>query len=74
MTESKWQTRKKWIDSRLKSLTPAWKILPYKEGMDTSRLDACAMEEFPTDNGPADYALFVKGQLLGIIAKIGVGA
>lgn len=24
-----------------------------------------AVEEYPTANGPADYALFVKGQLLG---------
>src|SRR3989338_8778939 len=67
MTESEWQTRKKRIDSKLKNLIPAWKILPYKEGMNTSALDGCAVEEFHTENGPADYALFVKGQLLGII-------
>ena len=26
-----------------------------------------AVEEYPTDDGPADYALFVSGQLLGVI-------
>jgi type I restriction enzyme, R subunit len=43
--------------------------------LDTSRLDGQAVEEYPTANGPADYALFVKGMLLGIIEakKVGVG-
>lgn len=67
MTESEWQTRKRRIDTKLKSLTPAWDIRPYREGMDTSTLDGVAVEEFPTENGPADYALFVQGKLLGII-------
>lgn len=65
--EAEWKTRKERIDKKLKSLTPAWNIVPFKEGMDTGGLDACAVTEFPTDNGPADYALFVKGKLLGII-------
>ena len=30
-------------------------------------MDKAAVEELPTANGPADYALFVKGQLLGIV-------
>ena len=63
--ESEWQTRKRRIDTRLRAL--GWKIMPHKQGMDTSRLDAIALEEYPTDNGPADYALFVRGQFLGII-------
>lgn len=67
MTESEWQTRKKRIDTKLTSLVPSWKIIPFKEGLDTSALDGVAVEEFPTANGPADYALFVKGKLLGII-------
>lgn len=65
--ESEWLTRKKRIDTKLRSLVPTWKIIPYKEGMDLSRLNCHAVEEFPTANGPADYALFVEGQLLGII-------
>lgn len=35
-----------------------------------------AVEEFPTESEPADYALFVQGQLLGIIEakRVSVGA
>lgn len=65
MTESEWQTRKRRIDTRLKVL--GWRITPYKQSIDTSKLDAVALEEYPTANGPADYALFVRGQFLGII-------
>lgn len=67
MVESEWKTRKQRIDTRLRATNPAWKIAPYKAGIDTSELDCVAVEEYPTQNGPADYALFVGGQLLGII-------
>jgi type I restriction enzyme R subunit len=66
-TESEWLTRKKRIDERLKSLNPKWKIIKYKQGLDLTKLNKHAVEEYPTDNGPADYALFVKGRLLGIL-------
>src|SRR3990167_1087315 len=73
--EAEWKTRKERIDKRLKLLNPAWSIIHYKEGMDTSVLKAHAVEEYPTQNGPADYALFVAGRLLGILEakKVGVG-
>jgi type I restriction enzyme R subunit len=34
------------------------------------------VEEYPTETGPADYALFVEGKLLGIIEakKVSLGA
>lgn len=67
MSELEWQTRKRRIDTRLKTMQPAWTILRHHEGMDTSMLHAVAVEEYPTENGPADYALFVNGKLLGII-------
>jgi type I restriction enzyme R subunit len=67
MTESEWKTRKTRIDAQLKALRPAWAIIRFKEGMDTSTFSLHAVEEYPTANGPADYALFVKGKLLGII-------
>ncbi|MEI6847494.1 MAG: DEAD/DEAH box helicase family protein [Chlorobiaceae bacterium] len=67
MYESEWLTRKIRIDAQLKALNPPFEIIPYKSGMDTSVLLCHAVEEYPTDNGPADYALFVGGQLLGII-------
>lgn len=67
MNESEWQTRKKRIDSKLTSLSSPWKLIPYREGMDISILGNHAIEEFPTESGPADYALVVAGQLVGFI-------
>lgn len=67
MNEAEWQTRKQRIDTRLRALQPPWKIIRYRDGLDLSTLDQVAVEEFPTENGPADYGLFVGGQLLGII-------
>ena len=67
MTESEWQTRKQRIDSRLRSMNPPWKIVRYRDGLDFAALDCHAVEELPTATGPADYALFVGGKLLGII-------
>ncbi|MHB8894945.1 MAG: type I restriction endonuclease subunit R [Candidatus Geothermincolia bacterium] len=63
--ESEWQTRKKRIDSRLKAL--GWAIRPFSDKLNLETLTATAVEELPTKNGPADYGLFVGGQLLGII-------
>ena len=67
MTEPEWQTRKQRIDSRLRSMNPPWKIVRYRDGLDFAALDCHAVEELPTATGPADYALFVGGKLLGII-------
>ena len=67
MTENEWKTRKTRIDTQLQTLNPKWEIIRYKDGMDTSHLLHHAVEEYPTDNGPADYALFVEGKLLGIL-------
>lgn len=74
-TESEKITREKRINSRLTSVPLNWTVIPWKQGLDTSGLDAHAVEEYPTQTGPADYALFVKGQLLGIIEakKLSVG-
>lgn len=67
MNESEWLTRKHRIDSQLKSLSPVWKIIHYSKVTDESLLTNHAVEEYPTQNGYADYALFVHGKLLGII-------
>jgi type I restriction enzyme R subunit len=74
MNESEWLTRKTRIDTKLRALKPAWNIVRYTDGMDVSSLRRHAVEEFPTANGPADYALFVDGVLLGVIEakKVGV--
>jgi type I restriction enzyme R subunit len=63
--ESERVTRKKRIDPLLKAA--GWNILPYAEGMDLSRFNKCALEEFPTDNGPADYALCLDGKIVAVI-------
>jgi type I restriction enzyme R subunit len=65
MTEAEWLTRKKRIDTRLKS--QGWKLLRFSANLELKKLDKCAVEELPTRNGPADYALFVGGQCLGIV-------
>jgi type I restriction enzyme R subunit len=67
-------TRKKRIDQQLKA--DGWKIIPYSEGMPLGGLSNHAIEEFQTATGPADYALVVKGRLLGIVEakKLEVGA
>jgi type I restriction enzyme R subunit len=67
LNEAEWLTRKNRIDTRLCTLTPPWKIIRYHDGRNLSSLHCVAVEEFPTENGPADYALFVNGVLLGII-------
>ena len=63
--ESEWLTRKKRIDPKLKAL--GWKVVPHDDDADLSSYSRHAIEEFPTANGPADYALVVDGQLLGVI-------
>ena len=69
MQEAEWQTRKQRIDTRLRALNPPWQILAYRAGLDVARLSCHAVTEFPTDNGPADYALFVNGRSLGILEQ-----
>jgi len=71
--ESEAQTRKKRIDIRLQDA--GWKIVPFKDGMNLSSLAHHAIEEYPTANGPADYALVSAGQLVGVIEakKVTVG-
>ena len=65
--EAEWKTRKNRIDTKLKKLSQPWDIVPYKPGLDVTKLKRVAVTEYPTENGPADYALFVDGQFLGII-------
>jgi type I restriction enzyme R subunit len=73
--ELEWKTRKERVDRKLKALHPPWKIVKYQSNLVTSSLDCHAVEEYPTESGPADYALFVKGKFLGIIEakKVKVG-
>ena len=73
--ELEWQTRRDRINKRLQSLNPPWSIIKYTDELDPAALARHAVEEYPTASGPADYALFVNGRLLGIIEakKVKVG-
>jgi len=76
MTESEWATRKERIDTRLKSALLKWTIVHNDKVKDVTKLHKHAVEEYPTETGPVDYALFVGGKLLGMIEakKLSVGA
>src|SRR5947207_6793412 len=63
--EAEWLTRKSRIDARLKQ--KGWQLVRFSSALNLKALDRAAVEELPTANGPVDYALFVKGELLGII-------
>ena len=72
-SESEFRTRTDRIDTKLSLL--GWKIVDFSPELKIPSLTGHAIREFPTENGPADYALFVDGKLLGIIEakRLGVG-
>jgi len=63
--ESERRTRKLRIDPKLQSA--GWTVVPYEEGKPLSSYENCAIEEYPTANGPADYALCIDGIVLGVV-------
>lgn len=72
--ESERDTRRKRINVHLTAT--GWSIIHYSQVQDITTLESHAVEEFETENGPADYALIVGGKLLGFIEakKLEVGA
>src|SRR5262245_49520213 len=64
-SESERRTRKRRIDPRLKQW--GWDITPFNPTKPLSGYRHHAIEEFPTANGPADYALVVDGKLVGVV-------
>ena len=62
---SEWLTRKRLIDPKLKAA--GWEIVPFSPRMSLNSHLNCALSEFETTYGPADYALCVNGQILGIV-------
>jgi len=64
-SESEATTRGRRIDPKLRAA--GWKIVKYDPGRAPETYDDHAVTEYPTDNGPADYALFVGGRILGIV-------
>ncbi|HEU4387983.1 MAG TPA: DEAD/DEAH box helicase family protein, partial [Blastocatellia bacterium] len=65
MEESERQTRRLRIDPRLSEA--GWDVVPLDERRSLSSYNNSAIEEYPTDNGPADYALCSDAVLLGIV-------
>ena len=59
------QTRKDRIDPEL--VWAGWKIVDFNPKKPLAAYNNCAIKEFPTENGPADYALCVDGKVLGIV-------
>ncbi len=62
---SEWLTRKQLIDGRLKAA--GWAVVPFRAGKAITAYEKCAVEEFQTANGPADYALCLGGQVVGVV-------
>jgi type I site-specific restriction endonuclease len=57
--ESEYRTRRTRIDPQL--VAQGWEILPFRPSDAPARYTHHAVTEFPTANGPADYALVVAG-------------
>ena len=64
-SESERRTRRARIDPRLRAC--GWQIVRFSPHKPLTAYDHHAIEEYPTANGPADYALVVDGQLLGVV-------
>jgi type I site-specific restriction endonuclease len=63
--DSEYVNRRKRIDPQVKS--QGWQILAFDTTQPFAEYLHHAVTEFPTDNGPADYTLFVDERLLGIV-------
>jgi len=63
--ESEWETRKGRIDKRLTDA--GWDLVRQGAVRPARFYQHHALEEYPTDKGPADYALCADGDVLGIV-------
>lgn len=59
------RTRRARIDPRLRAC--GWQVVPFDTRRPLTAYNSHAIEEYPTANGPANYALVVDGQLLGVV-------
>ena len=64
-SKSEYLTREQIIDARLRAA--GWSVVPFKPNHPLDGYNDCAIEEFPTESGPADYALCAGGQILGVV-------
>src|SRR3989454_10509806 len=63
--EREWQTRKRRIDGRL--VAQGWMVTPFDAAGPLSTYTHHAIEEHPTDYGPADYVLVSNGRILAVV-------
>ncbi len=63
--QSEYVTRKELIDSKLRAC--GWRVVKFEAAKPLSQYERCAIEEYPTESGPADYALCVGGRILGVV-------
>ncbi len=63
--ELEWQTRRRLVDPRLEA--QGWTVTRFRQGRQLGAYENQAVAEFPTDNGPADYALCGSGKVLGVV-------
>src|SRR5689334_18235916 len=63
--DSEWATRKTLIDKRLRAA--GWRITPFDPSKTLDGWNHCAVEEYQTGNGPADYALIQGGRVVGVV-------
>src|SRR5712691_2805820 len=63
--KSEFVTSKEIVDRRLK--VAGWTVKPFDSSRPLTTYHQCAIEEFPTESGPADYALCVGGRILGVV-------
>jgi type I site-specific restriction endonuclease len=63
--ELEWQTRRARIDTRLEAL--GWKVARFDPARASDSYRQNAITEYPTNNGPADYALAADGLILGMV-------
>lgn len=73
MTEAEWRTRRERIDKRLKDA--GWPLRAFRVGEQLASYGTGAVEEYPTDSGPADYALVDDGDPLAVVEakKVSLG-
>lgn len=68
------ETRKEWIDAKL--IKSGWtKIINISDDLDLSTLHKTAVRELPTDDGPADYVLYLNGKPYAVVEakRMGLG-
>jgi type I restriction enzyme R subunit len=63
--ELEWRTRRQRIDPKIRAR--GWDVMPFDPLHPLAAFDRCAIAEYPTDDGPADYAFCVDGRILGIV-------